>query len=162
MAATCSAPNRPLVLGLGADQAIDYRAEPFERQISGLDVVFDCVGGETRKRSLKVLRRGGRLVSIVQDLSELVRRYGPALGMVGAGLEMAQGMLWPRLRAGVKATWVLQKPNATQLAELASMVDRGQIQSVIDSVFDLEQIQGAQRRSETGRARGKIVVRVAR
>ena len=57
--ATASAKNRDFVLGLGADEVIDYRAYPFEEQVSGVDAVFDAVGGDTFTRSFGVVKPGG-------------------------------------------------------------------------------------------------------
>ena len=62
--ATASEHNRALVESLGADEVLDYRARPFEEQVSGVDAVFDTVGGDTLPRSFAVIRRGGQLVTI--------------------------------------------------------------------------------------------------
>src|SRR5215472_2941971 len=63
---TASAANLDFVRSLGADEVIDYRAARFEDVVRDVDVVFDAVGGETLDRSWKVLRPGGRLVTIVE------------------------------------------------------------------------------------------------
>jgi NADPH:quinone reductase-like Zn-dependent oxidoreductase len=61
---TVSPANIDFVGGLGADEVIDYRAERFEKRVQGVDAVFDTVGGDTLRRSLTVLKPGGRLVTI--------------------------------------------------------------------------------------------------
>jgi NADPH:quinone reductase-like Zn-dependent oxidoreductase len=63
--ATASARDVPFVKSLGADVVIDYRAERFEDKAGEVDIVFDTVGGETQERSLRVLKKGGVLVSVV-------------------------------------------------------------------------------------------------
>ena len=65
--ATASARNLDFVTGLGAEQVIDYRAVPFEENVSGMDVVFDTVGGDTLQRSWGVLKPGGRMITIAAD-----------------------------------------------------------------------------------------------
>jgi NADPH:quinone reductase-like Zn-dependent oxidoreductase len=65
--APASARNLEFVTGLGAEQVIDYRAVRFEENISGMDVVFDTVGGETLQRSWGVLKPGGRMITIAAD-----------------------------------------------------------------------------------------------
>jgi NADPH:quinone reductase-like Zn-dependent oxidoreductase len=61
---TASAGNHDYVKSLGADRVIDYRAQDFAKEVSGVDVVFDTVGGEVQVRSYEVLKPGGRLVWI--------------------------------------------------------------------------------------------------
>ena len=61
--ATVSVQNIEFVKGLGADEAIDYKAAPFEATVRDIDVVFDAVGGETLQRSWNVLKKGGRMVT---------------------------------------------------------------------------------------------------
>jgi NADPH:quinone reductase-like Zn-dependent oxidoreductase len=64
---TASAANMDFMIGLGADEVIDYRTTPFETVVRDVDVVLDTVGGETRDRSWRVLRKGGQLVTIAAD-----------------------------------------------------------------------------------------------
>lgn len=61
---TASARNHDYVRKLGADRVIDYNTEDFTKTVSGVDVVFDTVGGEVQARSYEVLKPGGRLVWI--------------------------------------------------------------------------------------------------
>ncbi len=65
--ATVSANDLAFARELGADEALDYRAEPFENRVRNIDVVFDAVGGETLQRSLGVLKTNGRVVTIAAD-----------------------------------------------------------------------------------------------
>jgi NADPH:quinone reductase-like Zn-dependent oxidoreductase len=61
---TASAENREFVIGLGANEVIDYRQVPFEQTVRDVDVILDTVGGETRERSWQVLKPDGILVSL--------------------------------------------------------------------------------------------------
>ncbi|MEW5980164.1 MAG: NADP-dependent oxidoreductase [Acidobacteriota bacterium] len=134
---TASARNQVFLRGLGADEAIDYGAVRFEDVVRGVDVVFDTVGGGTLKRSWRVLKKGGILVSIAGQPS---------------GEEAA--------RAGVREAFVFCQRNAAQLAELAKLVDTGRLRPIVETVLPLAEARRAQELSQTGHTRGKIVLRV--
>jgi NADPH:quinone reductase-like Zn-dependent oxidoreductase len=134
---TASSPNAGFVRELGADEVIDYRATRFEDVVGDVDVVFDTIGGDTQDRSWKVLKRGGVLVSIVQPPSQ----------------EKATAQ-------GVRGVIIRQNPRGDQLAEIADMVVRGRIKVDIGQVLPLGEARRAQESSQSGHARGKIVLRV--
>jgi NADPH:quinone reductase-like Zn-dependent oxidoreductase len=134
---TASARNRDFLRQLGADEVIDYQATPFEEVVREVDVVFDTLGGDTQKRSWKVLKRGGILVSII--------------GPPSPELAAAQG---------VRQAFVFVKPNAMQLAEMATLVDSGKLKSVVETVLPLADARRAQELSQGGHTRGKIVLKV--
>lgn len=134
---TTSARNTELVLGLGADESIDYQQEDFSA-LKDLDVVFDTVGGETQANSWETLKQGGRLVSITENPDETTAA-----------------------EHGVTASFCFVQPNREQLEKLAEIADAGQLKVSIDSEFSLDQVAAAHERSETGRAQGKIIINVS-
>ena len=134
---TTSAKNTELVLGLGADKAINYHEEDFS-ELNDLDVVFDTIGGETQTNSWKTLKAGGRLVSIVANPDETIAA-----------------------NHNVSAFFCFVQPNREQLEKLAELADAGQLITNIDSEFTLDQVANAHERSETGRAQGKIIINVS-
>jgi alcohol dehydrogenase len=158
VATTCSERNAELVRSLGADRAIDHRSTAFEEVLHDQDLVLESLGMETRWRSLKTLRRGGRLVSIVADLVPYMERFGSLLGPVASSVALARFALEARVRAGVKTVVMTRSPNAEQLREMARLVDAGLLRATVDRVLPLEAIAEAHAYSETGRARGKIVI----
>ncbi len=160
VAATCSTRNVELVASLGAHQVIDYTREAYDEVFESPDVVYDTLGGDHTKRALQMLPRGGRLPSIVAGIPANTKRFGPTLGAVVSVLEMARLILWSRLRYGVRARNILRPSSGEKLAEIAAMVDAGQIRPVIDRTYPLDEIAEAHRYCETGRARGKVVIRV--
>jgi NADPH:quinone reductase-like Zn-dependent oxidoreductase len=81
---TSSATNKDFVLGLGADEHIDYKTQRFEEAVSGVDFVLDTLGGENIDRSLEVMKPGGSIISIPSGLNELVTEKAAAKGMNGA------------------------------------------------------------------------------
>src|SRR3954454_4257868 len=70
VATTVSAGDIDFVGKLGADQAIDYKAQRFENVVREIDLVFDLIGGDTQERSWAVLKDGGTIVSMLAQPSE--------------------------------------------------------------------------------------------
>lgn len=137
--ATASAAKHDFVKSLGADQLIDYRTERFEDVVSDLDAVLAAVGGDDiLGRSLKVIRKGGRLISLLDELDD--------------GQSEASGINYQRW-------WV--EPNAQDLAEIARLIDSADIKVAIDKVFPLAQVAQAHELSESKTAAGKIVLAVS-
>jgi len=122
---------------LGHVQVVDYKQERFET-VGMVDAVLDLIGGETATRSFAVVKKGGVMVSTVG----------------GANAEMAA-------RAGIRGINMAQERSAADLSELASLVERGDVKPRIGEVFRLEQAREAQDASQQGRAKGKILLKVA-
>lgn len=157
---TCSPRNFDLVRSLGADEAIDYRSQDFEEAAAGVDAILESVGGDAVAKALRTVRPGGRVAAITAGLPALTERYGPALGLgVVVGRTLRQTIA-ARLHRGVRLRFVTRRPDGRNLRRIAALVEAGAIRPVIDRVFDLEAIADAHRYVETGRARGKVVVRV--
>ena len=133
--ATASERNREFVLGLGADEVVDYRARPFEEQVRDIDAVLDTVGGDTLARSFAVVRRGGSLVSIAGQPSA----------------ELAQ-------QSDVHAQRILVHPSRADLEHFSDLVAAGKLHSHVSQTFPLEQVADAHRAQETGRTVGKLVL----
>jgi NADPH:quinone reductase-like Zn-dependent oxidoreductase len=134
---TASRRNHELLRHLGADELIDYQATPFEDAVGDVDVVLDTMAGEVQRRSWKVLKRGGILVSIL----------GPPSAEEAAA-------------HGVRGKPVFVRPNAGQLAEIAALVDAGTLTVVVETILPLAEARRAQELSQAGHVRGKIVLRV--
>ncbi|MCB9674236.1 MAG: NADP-dependent oxidoreductase [Alphaproteobacteria bacterium] len=159
VATTCSEKNAELVRGLGADEVIDYRTTRFEDVLSDLDLVLDTMGHEETQRALPLVKKGGRLASIVSGLPENTERFGANLGVAATGLHILQLKVqgW---RMGIDASTVVKRPRGDELAEIAALVEQGAIRAVVDRVFPLDAIAEAHAYGETGRIRGKVAIRV--
>jgi NADPH:quinone reductase-like Zn-dependent oxidoreductase len=136
---TASTENQAFLRELGVDEAIDYEQTRFEDVLHDVDVVFDTIGGDTRTRSWKVLKKGGILVSII----------GPPPSADEAA------------KHGVRSAFFSAQTNASQLAEIAKLVDSGKIYPIVETVLPLAEARRAHELSEKGHARGKIVLKVA-
>jgi NADPH:quinone reductase-like Zn-dependent oxidoreductase len=135
---TASSKNHPFLRDLGVDQAIDYQKTRFEDAVNEVDVVLDTVGGKTQERSFKVLKKGGILVSLVQPPpQESATKYG------------------------VRALFYGGHASASDLAEIAKLIDEGKVKTVVETILPLAEARRAHELSETGHARGKIVLKVA-
>lgn len=156
---TTSGKNEEFVKALGADHVVNYQKEKFEQVCSGLDVVFDTLGGEALDKSFSVVRPGGWIVSISGTPDERTAQdmglgfwETLVLGAVGAKVRRKAK------RAGVNYRFIFMKSLGSQLEQISNLVDRGAIRPVLDKVFPFSDVQAALDYSETGRARGKIVV----
>jgi len=135
---TASTRNIEFLHRIGVDQAIDYTTTVLETAVHNVDIVFDTVGGEARERSLRVIKQGGTLVSIV------------------FGRRSAE-----QTAAGVNVQGMLVQPNAAHLGQIALLIDAGKVHITVDTVLPLADARKAHELSETHRTRGKIVLRVA-
>ncbi len=160
VAATCSTRNVELVESLGADQVIDYTKQDYAEVLSEQDLVVDNLGYEHLAKGRSVLKRGGRLAMNVGGIPAATKAYGPNLGAVVAISKVVSFTVATRLFHGVAAKSVLRPSDGERLAQIMALCESGAIRPVIDRVFDLDAIAEAHAYSETGRARGKIVIAV--
>ena len=133
-----SSRNREFVLGLGAAEYVDYTQQEVAEAVSGVDVAFDTVGGETTQSLVPTVREGGILVTIAGAPPEEAAR-----------------------ERGVRAELLVMSPSANQLARVAELIAAGDVRVEIAEVFSLAEIQRAHELSESGHTRGKIILAVA-
>ncbi|HEY5370527.1 MAG TPA: NADP-dependent oxidoreductase [Hanamia sp.] len=134
---TASEENIDFLFDLGADGAIDYKNEKFEDKITGVDLVLDLMGGDTQKRSLKVIKKGGRLITIVQPQYQ----------------EEAKAR-------GIHMEAFLTKSLPEELQQLTNLIDSGKIKPIVTQKFALKDAAEAQIEIAKGHTRGKIVLTV--
>lgn len=161
VATTTSAANSDLVKGLGADIVIDYRKDDFEKLLSGYDVVLNSLGKDTLERSLRVLKPGGKLISI----------SGPPdpefAGASGSSwlLQQAIRLLSLRIRRMARRqearyAFLFMRADGEQLGKITKLIESGIVRPVLDRVFPFEETNEALAYVASGRARGKVVVRM--
>jgi NADPH:quinone reductase-like Zn-dependent oxidoreductase len=161
VATTTSTGNVALVKSLGADVVVDYKTQDFEDVLRDYDVVLNSQDAKTLAKSLRVLKAGGKLISLSgppdpqfgKDISaswflRLVMR------LLSAGTRRAAK------RLGVDYSFLFMKANGNQLREIARLFDAGTIRPVIDRVFPFEATNEALAYVEAGRAKGKVVIKV--
>jgi NADPH:quinone reductase-like Zn-dependent oxidoreductase len=135
---TTSAANRDYVLGLGADQVIDYNAQDFTKVVSGCDAVFDTVGGEVAQKSFAVLKPGGR------------------------GAFIASGVEAPKpTRSDVASLRPPVQRSRAAMARIAELIETGAVRPPPIKLYTLAQAVEAHRLSESRHFRGKLVFQVS-
>lgn len=161
VATTTSTSNVELVRRLGADVVVDYKSEDFETKLNGYDLVLHSQDGKALEKSMRVLRPGGRLVSISGPPD-------PAFAEAIAApwfLKQAVTLLSYATRRkaknlGIHFSFLFMKASGAQLGQLATLVEAGTIRPVVDRVFPFSSTNEALAYVETGRAKGKVVVQL--
>ncbi|MEU1271588.1 NADP-dependent oxidoreductase [Streptomyces sp. NPDC005799] len=137
---TASAGKHEFLRGIGVDEAIDYRETDFAEAVKDVDVVLDTIGGDTSTRSLRVLRPGGIVVSILPVGSPDFHEE--------AG------------RLGVRSLRMLVDASHSGMAAIAALVEAGKLSATIAGTFPLADAAEAHRLGDTGRTTGKLVLTV--
>lgn len=159
---TASSRGRALVQRLGADEVTDYTTERFQDRVSGMDGAFDLMGGETLDATFGVVRPGGIVVSIAGLPEPQTARkdlnFGPLMTAVFWFVSRKLRAL--ARRRGVRYRFLFMRPSGAELGELAGLVAAGRLEPVVDRVFPFAEIAAAMDYLETGRAKGKVIVRM--
>ncbi len=150
-----------LVKQLGADVAIDYRKEDFADTLRDYDVVLNSLGGETLAKSLRVLKPGGQLISISGPPDpDFAREQGVSWALRQVMRVLSYRIRRKAKRQHVRYAFLFMRANGDQLREIAALIDSGVIRPVVDRVLPFDATNEALAYVETGRAKGKVVVKV--
>ncbi|MFF9275836.1 NADP-dependent oxidoreductase [Streptomyces griseosporeus] len=137
---TASSGKHGFLRSIGADETIDYRETDFAEAVKDVDVVLDTLGEETSVRSLRVLRPGGIVVSILPVGSDEFYQEAE--------------------RLGVRAVRMLVDASHSGLRQIAELVEAGKLRAEIAGTFPLAEAAEAHRLGDTGRTTGKLVLTV--
>jgi NADPH:quinone reductase-like Zn-dependent oxidoreductase len=141
--AVASAENKDFVLSLGADEFIDYRTQAFEEVIQDADIVHDAVWSDDVRhveRSLRAIKPGGKLLSLIVDLDEDMQRKLREKNVTGARVYL--------------------RADQDDLQSIAGLMAAGKLKTHVSRVFTLEQMPQAHALIQTKNAVGKIIVTV--
>lgn len=161
VATTTSTANVDWVKRLGADVVIDYRKEDFENVLADYDVVINSLDVQTLRKSLRVLKPGGRLISISGPPDpEFAKQMGLSwfLGRVMRLLSYRVRKQAERLK--VSYSFLFMRASGDQLRQITALVDAGVIRPIVDRIFPFESTRDAMAYVDTGRAKGKVVVKM--
>jgi NADPH:quinone reductase-like Zn-dependent oxidoreductase len=137
--ATAGSRDLDYVRGLGAERVLDYKKERFDESLTGVDVVLDTIGGDTQERSLRVLKPGGMLVSIVSPVAEEKQK-----------------------QYGVRAVYLIVAVTTSLLNKLNSLFESGKLVTDVGTVVPLEEARTAHEMlAGAPHKRGKIVLNVS-
>ena len=139
--------NFDMVTAMGADRMFNYKTENYTESAQQYDLIVDMISNHSVSDNLKVLKKQGRMV------------------IVGGGEGNWIAPIMPSIKAAIMNNFVDQELqtfiaqfNREDLQTLAEMMHQGQLRSVIDRRYSLADIQDAMHYSESGRARGKIIM----
>jgi NADPH:quinone reductase-like Zn-dependent oxidoreductase len=137
---TASAKNIDFVKSLGADEVIDYTQTDFTKAVQNLDFVFDTMAGETLEKSIQVVKKGGKIISIPSGIPQNIVDLGK-MKEVSVAFELVQS-------------------NGEDMQQIADWLATGQLKAVVSHDFAFEEMAQAHQQMETGRTKGKIVVSI--
>ncbi len=161
VATTTSSANKDLVKSLGADLIIDYKTEDFETILKDYDLVLNSQDPKTLEKSLKILKPNGKVISISGPPDvEFANEAG-----LSWFLKIAMRLLSFSIRRKAKQlnlsySFLFMRAEGSQLSEITSLIEAGIIKPVIDKVFPFEQTNEAMAYVESGRAKGKVVIKM--
>lgn len=151
--------NKERVLELGANRFIDYKTEDYSKILSQVDSVLDTLGGSETEKQMRILKKGGRLVSLrgMPNGTFAKRMNLPKWKQLLFGLA---GRKFDQLadKYGVTYDFIFVESNGRQLQEVADLLSELQIKPSIDSINSFEQINEALDKVANGRSRGKTVI----
>ncbi|MET8979321.1 NADP-dependent oxidoreductase [Streptomyces sp. NPDC004539] len=159
---TASPAGAELVRSLGAEEVIDYKSTRFKDVLRDMDGALDLVGGQDLTDSFGIVRPGTTVVSVGGVPEPLTARKDLDAGFVLASV-FAVMSAKPRRQAkarGVGYRFLMMRPSGTDLRVLADLVEQGHVRPVVDRGFPLERAADAFAYLETGRAKGKVIVRM--
>ena len=136
---TSSAKNREFIMSLGADEHIDYREQKFEEVLSDIDFVLDSMGGEVLENSLRVVKNGGRIVSLLTQ-------------------QFPEDLQSEADQRSVELEFVIVQSSGEDMNTLKGMLEAGELKPHVSRIFPFENMADAHLQIESGRTVGKIIV----
>lgn len=160
---TASPRGAALVKSLGADDVVDYTATRLEDAFEGrpFDAAFDTVGGDAATGALRVVKKGGVVVSVAALPEPRTARDLGQATLVPVFWLASFALRRQAAENGVRYRYLFMHPSGSDLEDLAARIDAGAVRVVVDRVFPFAETHDAFAHLEAGRAKGKVLVRVA-
>ncbi len=155
---TCGPSNVGWVRELGADTVINYAEGDYRREVHDVDYVYDTLGGEYENATIGLAKRGGAYVSVVHQLMPYTDQQGLLLG----GLRFAGRVVRKKISNGLKGrkfAWSICQPSEEGIEHIINKVAEGKIRAVVEKELSMKDIVDAYAHLETGRTKGKIVLK---
>ncbi|RUP40474.1 MAG: NADP-dependent oxidoreductase [Acinetobacter sp.] len=161
VATTTSGKNTRWVRELGADIIIDYKTMNFEQELKDYDVVLDTQGGKTLEKSLSVIKRGGRIISISGPPDRAFAETIKANWLLKFIIPLLSWSIRNKAKKrDITYSFLFMQPNGQQLSQISHLVEIGKIKPVVDTEYDFSKIKEALEYVNTGRAKGKIILKI--
>jgi len=147
--------------GYGADVVIDYKKDDFETILQDYDLVLNSQDNKTLGKSLRVLKPGGKVISISgpPDL-DFAKEIGAPWFVKLIMRLLSSGIRKKAKQFNVRFAFLFMKANGSQLSEITSLINSGVIRPVVDKIFPFESTGEALAYVESGRAKGKVVIKI--
>ena len=161
VATTASTKSFDFLKELGADVLIDYKTQDFEAVLKDYDLVLNSQDNKTLEKSLNILRAGGKIISISgPPTPEFAKDINANWLVKTATRFLSFGIKKKAKKLGVDYTFLFMRADGEQLAEMTKLIESGIIKPVLDKVFPFEETNKALEYVESGRAKGKVVVKL--
>jgi NADPH:quinone reductase-like Zn-dependent oxidoreductase len=161
VATTASEKSFEMLKNLGADVLINYKKEDFETILKDYDVVLNSQDNKTLEKSLRVIKSGGKTISISGPPTKEFAKAIGANWLIKTILSLVSfGIVKKAKKLNVGYSFLFMRANGAQLKEITSLIEAGTIIPVVDKVFPFNQTNQALEYVESGRAKGKVVVKV--
>lgn len=161
VATTASEAGANLVTSLGADKVINYKKENFEAILKNYDAVFDTLGGKTLEKSFKIIKNGGNIVTVSgRPNARFAKEYGSGWWKTLLFSAASRKLTALEKKHHAQYSFLFMKPSGDQLRIIADLIESGSIKPVIDRTFSFEEAEKAMKYAESGRAKGKIIVKI--
>lgn len=161
VATTASAKSFDFLDKLGADLTIDYKNSDFENRLSNYDVVLNSQDKKTLEKSLRILKPGGKLISISGPPTPAFAKEIKTPWLVRIILALLSAGIRKKAKAkNVDYSFLFMKANGEQLSKITKLIESGAIKPVLDKVFSFEKTNEALNYVESGRTKGKVVLKM--
>ncbi|HAK76778.1 MAG TPA: NADPH:quinone oxidoreductase [Runella sp.] len=161
VATTTSSGNKDLVKSLGADVVIDYKTEDFETILKDYDVVLNSQDAKTLEKSLKILKPNGKVISISGPPDvDFAKEIGLSWFFKIVMRLLSFSIKNKAKKLGVNYSFLFMRAEGKQLSQITTLIEAGKIRPIVDKIFPFEQTNEAMAYVESGRAKGKVVVKV--
>jgi alcohol dehydrogenase len=157
---TASKRGEALVRSLGCDEVIDYTASDISKGGRRFDAGLDLVGGKTLEQMFDIMKPGTRIVSVaaVPEPQTAIKDLDGRRALAAVFWIISYGIRSRARRVGIGYRYLFMHPSGSDLAQLAGLIEKGNLKVVIDRTYPSANIAEALSYLETGRAKGKVVV----
>ncbi len=158
---TTSTDNVNWVKQLGADRVFDYKREDYTTSINDVDLVFDTLGNKTTEDAFKVIKKGGKVITLVGPMDKETAERMKLNVFARLFLSWRRRKITKLIKSkSAYYSLVFVRANSKQLQEIKSLVEDGKIKPVIDKEFPLEETKNAILYVKNGRTKGKVVIKI--
>ncbi|SUX42859.1 NADP-dependent oxidoreductase [Chryseobacterium indoltheticum] len=161
VATTASEKSFDVLKNLGADVLIDYKTQDFEDALIDYDFVLNSQDKKTLEKSFEVIKPGGKIVSISGPPTPVFAEEHRLPWYVKLATRFLSSKIRKRAKKqNVNYSFLFMTANGKQLSEITHLIESGKIKPVIDKVFAFEKTNDALQYIESGRAKGKVVIKM--